>query len=202
VKFKKIGLFGGTFNPVHLGHLIIANIFLEEAGLDEVVFIPASVSPFKIENDEILDSEQRLKLIDLSINNNPNFSVSDYEITKGGISFTYETVKHFSEIYSDAALYWLIGGDQYKSFHKWKNYKKILENANLAVAFRQGSFLKADSDNINKHLSSPNNILFLNSPIIEISSSEIRERIKSGKSIKYLVSYEAEKYLLEKNLYR
>ncbi len=197
-KLKKTGLFGGTFNPIHLGHLIIAEYFREEAKLDEVIFLPASVSPFKSDKKDILPPDERLKLIEISIKNNPKFSVSDYEIKKGGISYTYQTVEHFRKEYPDNEIYWLIGGDQIIQFHKWKNYRCILENVNLAVAIRPNTFKESDKRQIEKKLKSEDKILWLNSPNIEISSSDIRERIRQNKSIKYLVLPECEQYIEQK----
>lgn len=195
---KKTGLFGGTFNPIHIGHLIIAEYFREEVKLDEVIFLPASVSPFKSDKKDILPAEERLKLIEISIKNNPKFSVSDCEIKKGGISYTYQTVEHFRKEYPDNEIYWLIGGDQIIQFHKWKNYRYILDNVNLAVAVRPNTFKESDKRQIENNLKPGNKILWLNSPNIEISSSDIRERIRQNKSIKYLLLPECEQYIEQK----
>lgn len=199
---KKTGLFGGTFNPIHLGHLIIAEYFREEAKLDEVIFLPASVSPFKSDKKDILPAEERLKLIKISIKNNPKFSVSDYEIKKGGISYTYQTVEHFRKEYPKNVLFWLTGGDQIIQFHKWMNYRYILENVNLAVAIRPNTFKESDKRQIENNLKPENKILWLNSPNIEISSSDIRERIRQNKSIKYLVLPGCEEYIHSNKLYQ
>lgn len=198
---KKICIFGGTFNPVHIGHLIIANHLINQLDIDEIIFLPTQVSPFKLDKNDIISPEHRYNLINLAIKNNKNFYVSDYEISIGGISYSYETVDHFSKIFPKEKLFWLIGGDQIINFHKWKNYQQILENINLVVAKRPGTFKDDEIEKIEKQLNPTKDIFWLDSPNLEISSTHIRDLVRSNKSIKYLVTPECEDYIIKHNLF-
>ena len=199
---KKTGLFGGTFNPIHLGHLIIAQHFVNEMNLDSCIFIPSSVSPFKTENKDILNLEDRIKLVDLAIEDNPHFSVSHYEAEKGGVSYSHETVEYFSALFPEDKLYLLIGGDQSKSFYKWKNYKSILSKVNLTIADRPETLSSHNRDEINKKLSTSGKIIWLDSPLIEISSTDIRNKIKDNIPVRYLLPQKCEDYIIKNDLYK
>ncbi|MCX7908067.1 MAG: nicotinate (nicotinamide) nucleotide adenylyltransferase [Ignavibacteria bacterium] len=193
-----IGIFGGTFNPIHLGHLIIANFFVSDFHLDFCYFVPNHISPFKIENDEIAPDEQRLEMISLAIKENPKFLVSTFEIEKKGISYSFETVLYFKSTFSQSKLYFLIGSDQIENFTFWKNWETILENAELVVAKRNYRKINIPT-NLEPYLKKIN---FLDNPIIEISSSLIRQLISKNKSIDYLVPNEVRKYIFDNDIYR
>lgn len=199
---KKIGLFGGTFNPIHLGHLIIAQHFVNELKLDYCIFIPTSVSPFKTEKKDILNLEDRIKLVEIAVEDNPKFAVTDHEAEKGGISYSFETVDHFRKKNPNDKLYWLIGGDQAKSFHKWKNYKSILTNVNLTIAGRPDTLSSQERGKINQRLSKLGDLTWLDSPLIEISSTDIRNKLKNNIPVKYLLPKKCEQYILKKDLYK
>lgn len=200
---KKIGIFGGSFNPMHIAHLIIAEHFVEQCFLENCFFVPTSVSPFKIEQHKTFESishTQRLDIIQLSISHNPKFRIDSFEIEKGGISYSIDTVKHFVKRFPNDEIFFLIGFDQAKSFQKWKEWQEILDLTQLVIANRPANGNEDELGEINDmlalHGKSP---IWLDNPLIEISSSEIRKRLRNGLSVKYLLIDKAEKYI---NAYR
>lgn len=190
----KIGILGGSFNPIHSAHIALAKYFLDEIDANKVIFVPCNISPFKT-SDEVADSKFRLEMVAIAIKNMPNFEVSDYEINRKGISYTYQTINHFSNIYTNNEICLLIGGDQAENFHKWKNWEQILDKANVYVALRKG--YKIPTYDFEKYKKA----VYLEMPFIDISASEIREQIKNNKTdIKFLDS-EVEKYIKDNKIY-
>ncbi len=195
---KKIGLFGGSFNPIHIGHLIVANFFVCEFGLDYCFFEPAFISPFKLHQQDLVSEQHRLKMISLAIKGNPKFKIDTYEIEKAGISYSFETILHFKAKFPNSSIFFLIGSDQIDKFTQWKNWKIILENSFLVVA-------KRVFKPINKNfvpLEYEEKIYFLDNPIIGISSTQIREFITRDIPIDYLVPKEVKKYINDNELYK
>jgi len=133
---EKIGIYGGTFDPIHLGHLIIAQCFVEQFSLDKCYFVPAKISPFKIEQNLTFSDAERIKMIELSIKENPNFAIDTYEIENTDISYTINTIRYFRSKYPLSELFLLIGYDQAINFDKWKNSELIKNLANIVVARR------------------------------------------------------------------
>ena len=198
----KIGIMGGTFNPIHHGHLILSEYIRTEAGLDKIVFIPTGLPPHKV-GEEILEGRIRLEMVQLAIRNNPYFTWSDMEIRRKKTSYTIDTIGELKRLYDKAQLYLIIGADNLLSIHTWKDYKRVLEEVNIIVANRLGSkrlLVVEEIERLNNSLGV--NIKNINSPIIEISSTEIRERVRQNKSIKYLVPELVEDYILRNNLYK
>ncbi len=193
---KNIILFGGTFDPVHLGHLILAQEAQNFLSAEKVFFIPCFRSPFKI-GQEITHWKHRMKMLTLAIKNNSNFSISDYEIKNKKISYTYNTVEYFSKKYRKYKIYFLMGLDSLLEFKLWKNWDKILENVTIIVGDRLVNKMKRINTLIKMK-----KIILLNSIKIEISSKEIRNRIKHGMSIKYLVPLDVERYIYRFRIYR
>lgn len=195
---KKIGIFGGSFNPIHIGHLIIANFFAWEFELDYCFFVPNFISPFKLEQQELNSVQHRFKMISLAIKGNPKFKIDDYEIQKGGISYSFETILHFKDKFPNSTLFFLIGSDQTDKFTQWKNWETILENSYLVVARRD---LRRNIKNFlpRKFLGKIN---YLNNPIIEISSTRIREFISNNIPIDYLVPKVVQNYIYKNKLYK
>lgn len=187
----KVALYGGTFDPIHYGHLITAGYVFAARKPDLILFVPANVSPFKhgIKSASALD---RLNMAKIAISPNQFFSVTDYEIKKGGTSYTIDTVKHFLTIYDSLEI--IIGYDNYINFTKWREYEEILKICNVIVLNRRGY------KNNNKGIEHPN-FVFLDSPSIKISSSTIREKVIAGESIFDLVTPEVEEYILKNRLY-
>ena len=192
----KTCLFGGTFDPPHFGHLIVAQTIFEAEHFDKIVFIPAYMPPHK-KGQKISSLELRLEMLKIATKDNPNFEISDIEIKRGGISYSLETVRDYKEQteLSRDELFYLIGSDSLKQFHAWQNPKSILKECQLIVAIRPG-FRPSDI---------PNWILakvqFANIPRIEISSSQIRARWIEDKTIRYMVTQPVWKFINENNIY-
>jgi nicotinate-nucleotide adenylyltransferase len=189
----KVGILGGTFNPVHLGHLITAQAVKEIRNLDKIIFIPAYISPHK--TDKISESTlHRLKMLQLAIEEIPCFEFSDIELKAKSISYTVKTLEEFKKKYDN--LEFIIGYDNIINFHTWKNPDRIVELADLVVLRRKTNDEKIEKD---KYYKAAN---FVKTPVIEISSSEIRNRIKEGKAIDFLVPKKVKEYINTFNLYK
>ena len=192
----KTCLFGGTFDPPHFGHLIVAQTIFEAEHFDKIVFIPAHTPPHK-KGKKISSLELRLEMLKIAIKDNPNFEISDIEIKRGGVSYSLETVRDYKEQtkLSRDELFYLIGSDSLKKFHACENPEAILKECQLIVAIRPG-FRPSDI---------PNWILakvqFANIPRIEISSSQIRTRWIEDKTIRYMVTQPVWKFINENNIY-
>ncbi|MEE2876988.1 MAG: nicotinate-nucleotide adenylyltransferase [Candidatus Neomarinimicrobiota bacterium] len=191
----KLCLFGGTFDPPHIGHLVIAETIQESERFDKVVFIPASIPPHK--EEDISPIEDRLEMLRLALMDNDHFDVSDIEIERGGVSYTVETIEDAKARFGIDAedLYVLIGSDSLLGFHHWKQYESILHECRVIVAQRPG-FRPSRIDP--KILS---RIQFANIPQIEVSSSQIRRRIRNGSTIRYLVPSPVMNYIQDQGLY-
>lgn len=188
----KIGVFGGSFNPIHIGHLIMAELFRENFKLDKVLFVPASVSPFKQSSDGFLDDRSRLKLIELSIEDNADFVVETYELESGGVSFTCDTLSYLKEKYSNSKFVLLIGKDQALRFAEWKNTEHILSIAHIAIVNRDDELKQSEIEQIDSIFSALNgSYSFIDNPRIDINSTMIRHRLQNGNSIRYLVPEKA-----------
>lgn len=184
----KILVFGGTYDPIHIGHLLSAESLCEILEPDLVLFVPSSVSPHK--NSVQTSFEIRFRMLELALESFPKFQPSNIEQTLGGISYTYRTLEKLHEDYPKAKLFWAIGEDNAKSFDKWKNPDKILELAEVIVMSRSNSS-KSQNENLK----------FYKTRLVDVSSTEIRERISKGKSIRFLVPEKVEKFIQQKGLY-
>ena len=194
-----IGLFGGSFDPVHMGHVKLIRAAHKTLGLDRTVILPAACSPFK--SGSFSTDADRIALCRLSF---PKYcTVSDYEIAKGGKSYTVETVRHFRAQYPDARLFLIIGADQLQIFHRWHRFEEILSMATLCAAARTDGEARAQLEACaDENLRAYGEVWVMDFDPIPISSTEIRRRVAAGESIRGLVSSAAEKYILEKGLYR
>ena len=192
----RIGIFGGTFNPVHYGHLINAQAVLEDFNLQAILFLP-SKSPVHKELDGNSNHEERLEMLALAINDNKSFDVSRIEIDRDSPSYTITTIQHLQKEFQGAEFFLIIGVDSYNEFHTWKDFRKIIKLVSLIVMKRPGS--KPDNKEI---LDIANEVHFAGNPTIDISSSRIREYIRDGRSIKYLVPSRVEEYIYQNGLYR
>ena len=192
----KTCLFGGTFDPPHFGHLIVAQTIFEAEHFDKIVFVPAHIPPHKKER-KISSVALRLEMLKIATMDNPNFEISDIELKRGGISYSLETIHTYKEQtgLDREDLYYLIGSDSLKQFQTWQNPKAILKECQLIVAIRPG-FRPSDI---------PNWILakvqFANIPRIEISSTQIRARWVEDKTIRYMVTQPVWTYINKHNLY-
>jgi nicotinate-nucleotide adenylyltransferase len=190
---EHIGIIGGSFDPIHIGHLITAQSVLEKRKLDKIIFIPCYVSPHKLQN-KTTEANYRMEMVKLAIESNPNFTVSDFEIKMNKVSYTVETLEHFSEIYDN--IDFIIGYDNLINFNQWKNPDKIVELANLVVLKRN---FVAPSYSFHSYFAKA---IFVDTPIVEISSTEIRERIVKRLPVNYFLTKEVNEYIIEHGLYK
>ncbi len=187
-----IGLFFGSFNPIHNGHLIIANMVLQKTNLKQIWFVVSPQSPFKTTNN-LLKEHDRLFLVKLAIENNPNFRASDIEFTLPKPSYTIDTLTHLKEKYPKHQFSIIMGGDNITSFHKWKNADIILRDYSIYVYNRNSE--------TNPYLGNKN-IHFLQFPLLDISATFIRDTIKEGLSVQYFLPDNVWEYILQNNYYK
>ena len=192
----KTCIFGGTFDPPHIGHLLIAQTVFESENFERLIFVPANISPAK-KNGDSSSPNERSKMLEIALINNPNFEISDLEIKREGISYTIDTIREFvDDLKLDKEdLFFLMGSDTLKSFHTWKDPEEILNLCNIIVATRPGF---TPSDIPQWVLDS---VRFANIPRFEVSSTNIRRRWREGKTIRYMVTKEVWEYIDEKDLY-
>lgn len=191
---------GGTFDPIHNGHLIIAENSRIEFKLDEIIFIPAGKPAHKI-GREIESNRARYDMVLLAIESNPYFSLSSIELERQGTSYTIETIKSLKKVNKDADYYFIIGEDSLYQLHKWKDYKELLGLCKFIVAKRPGLDNRFEERLEELNGLANNSIYPLAAPQVDISSSNIRERLGENKSIKYLLPEPVEKYIKEHGLY-
>ena len=192
----KTCIFGGTFDPPHIGHLLVAQTVFESEHFERLIFVPANISPTKKDEDSS-SPKTRLEMLEMSLINNTNFEISDIEIKREGVSYTVDTLEEFvnSLNLDKKDLFFLMGSDTLRSFHTWKDPEKIMELCNIIVAIRPGF---APSDIPQWVL---DNVRFANIPRFEVSSTNIRRRWREGKTIRYMVPKEVWEYINEKELY-
>ena len=202
-KFKRAAVFGGTFDPIHYGHLVAANEVMHSFDTDGVIFIPAGLPSHK-DSSCVTGSEKRFEMTKLAISSNPDFYVSRMEIEREGPSYTIDTVSRLKSLFSPGCgIYFIAGADSVFQVFSWKNAAKLITMCSFIGVTRPGynkDELYTRIRNINENFES--NIHFLEIPALDISSSEIRERVKAGKSIKYLVPEKVEEYIYKEGLYR
>lgn len=197
----RIGILGGTFNPIHNGHLIIAESSRVNLNLDKVIFIPLGVAPHK-DNEKILDSKERLETVDLAIKSNSYFELSSMEIDRGGTTYTIDTIKALRLIYPDDDIYFIIGGDSLFHIENWKGFYELIELCNFAVLGRCKKGEEEFYRKVNELKSNYDiDLSVVKSPIVEISSTLIRNNLRANKSIKYLVPRIVEEYLINNKSY-
>ncbi len=189
----KIGLFFGSFNPIHVGHLILANGVLENSDLDSIWFVISPQNPLK-EKSSLLSEHNRYTLVDLAIKNNEKFKVCDIEFRLEKPSYTINTLNHLTEKYPNHEFSIIMGQDNIETIHKWKNYEAILKYYHIWVYPRINSKETSKIENTN--------VKYLDLPLLNISSSYIRKLIKENKSIQYLVNEEVYKFLESSNWYK
>lgn len=188
----RTGIFGGTFNPIHLGHLALANYLCEENWVDELWFLMTPQNPFKQEQT-LLDNHLRMKMVEAAIADYPRFKASDFEFTLPRPSYTVTTLQKLSETYPDREFVLIIGADNWAAFDKWKSPEEILRNHRILVYPRPGY-------EINPH-ELPAQVKAVNTPLLEISSTFIRESIASGKDIRYFLHPEVYRFIKQHQLY-
>jgi nicotinate-nucleotide adenylyltransferase len=202
----KIGIIGGSYNPPHIAHLIIADRFVEQMGLDYAYFVPAYRSPFKIADDAVdaSTSQQRLDMLNLATETNRKFDVDTFELDRAEVSYTIDTVNYFRKKFGESAeLHLLVGGDQAAAFTKWKDWQEIIPLVQLCIARRPYTISPDVERAIAFHLSTDTRSpVWIEAPILAVSSTEVRERVQAGQSIRYLVPESVEQYIYHNNLYQ
>lgn len=198
---RKIGIMGGTFDPIHYGHLLIAQSAADEFQLEQVVFIPTGRTPHKADI-EVTDGEQRCIMVQKAIADNRNFHLSKLEIKNEEISYTYRTLEKLTREYNDTHFYFIMGEDSLMDFESWRLPDKICELATILVALRDdtdGVRLFDQLELIKEKYQA--DIYPLHSPNYSVSSRDIRERLRNGQSIRYLVPESVGAYIARENLY-
>ena len=188
---KRIGIFGGTFDPIHNGHLALAQTALEKMSLDEIIFVPSYLPPHKSARN-VVAADDRLRMARLAIKNNPNFGISDFEVRRTGKSYSIETLRYFQKKLRNTKLFFILGEDAYKQLAKWKDIAQVLKIVEFIVVNRPG--YKQTAGKIKCHHAVM--------PGIDISSSYVRQRMRSGQEVRYWVPGPVAEYIKRKRLYQ
>lgn len=199
---KRVGILGGTFDPVHIGHLLLAELAADYLELDEVWMIPAGMSPDKSGTD-VLPGEERLYMTKLALRDNPRICCKDFEVRRGGCTYTYETMEELAERFPDTKFYFILGADCLFSLENWKHPDRLMESCALAASVRD-DITRADMKKKRLELLAEfgGEIRLLPTFRISLSSSEIRERVRAGQSIRYMVPEQVRLHILERGFYR
>lgn len=200
----KIGLYGGTFSPIHNGHLIVAEHVRSMCGLNKVIFIPSNIPPHK---EEYINPQYRYNMIGLAIENNPNFYISDVELKRGDVSYTVDTVRSYTNKF-DHDVRFIVGMDAFLELKTWYKYEELIRLCKFIVVNRSCDIFE-DIKRYNEFLCSfPNELIqyiqytkFQRIPTMDISSTYIRQKIKLGESVKYLIPDSVLKYIKNNKLY-
>jgi nicotinate-nucleotide adenylyltransferase len=212
---RRVGLFGGTFNPIHLGHLRGAEEIREAFGLDEVVFIPAALPPHKV-TEKIIKADHRLEMVELATQKNPHFSTSDVELKRSGKSYSIDTIRHFRQRYP-ISLFFILGRDAFVEIETWKEFQDLFSLCNFIVMTRPGSSKSSSPSFLPRSLISAFQydqeagawihfsgckLFFKEINFLDISSTKVRELIEKEASVRYLVPPDVEDYVRMHGLYR
>ncbi len=199
----KIGICGGTFDPVHTAHLAVAELVKSEYGLDKVLFIPSGMPPHK-DLKNVTEPGHRLKMVQCAVCSNPGFEAVSMEIERSGYTYTVDTLKELHSIYPKGTeFFYIIGADVVMDLLTWRNAREVFALTSFIAVMRPGF----SDDDFNSRLAELKenynaNINCMEIPLLDISSTYIRERVKEGKSIKYLVDHKVLEYIVENNLYK
>jgi len=197
----KVGIFGGSFDPVHIGHLILADQLKEVAGLDKVIFIPAYRSPFKM-GSRPADGKHRLEMLKLAVKKVPYFEISDIELKKEGPSYTVDTLEALRDIHPDWDIHFILGTDSFIELDTCRRGEDLLKNFAFVAGCRKGCDNSAAEEKLKEYREKYDaRVSFYDIPEIEISSSEIRNRLKDGKSVRYIVPKKVIQYIDDNRLY-
>lgn len=199
---RKIGIMGGTFDPIHTGHLVTAEAVRIEYGLEKVLFIPAANPPHK-QSSQVTPAMDRYMMTVMATSSNAHFYVSNIELERPGLSYTIDTLRTLIEQYGDKTeFYFITGADTVADLPTWNHVHQLLELAYFIAATRPGSICSLDDVINNFGAIGRKKIQRLATPELEISSTDIRERVRQGRSIKYIVPESVENYILKEGLYR
>lgn len=198
----KTAIFGGSFNPIHNGHLNIANAYCTALGLDRVFFVPACDPPLK-NNTNLESSDNRMAMVKLALKDKELFFSSDVEIVRGGTSYTVDTVRYFKNKFPKDELFLIVGSDQFLQFDKWKNYKEISNLAVICTASRDGIVGREDFLDYAKKIGISNVFIIDEKEydVFEVSSTQIRNELKNGKTVAGLLDNSVAEFIKSKGLY-
>lgn len=189
---KKIAIFSGSFNPIHIGHLALANYICEQNWVDELWFMVTPHNPLK-SIEYLLPDSDRLEMVKLAIHNYPRFKASDFEFNLPQPSYSINTLNKLREVYPDYEFFLVIGADNWAVFDKWKSADDIIHNYNLLIYPRPG--YKIDNEKL------PHQVHYINTPQLEVSSTFIRNSFKEGKDMRYFLHPAVYQYIIKKNLF-
>ncbi|MHC4404487.1 MAG: nicotinate-nucleotide adenylyltransferase [Planctomycetota bacterium] len=200
----RVGLFGGSFDPVHFGHLLLAECCREQCDLDWVWFLPAAVPPHKVDRD-LSSAEARIEMLELALAGHEAFAVDRYEVERGGVSFTVDTLRHFRSRWPENELFLLLGADMFNDLPNWREADEVCRLA-MPVVVRRAGFSEPEFDRLTG-IAPPEQLEAIRRhvvemPQIDLRSSEIRRRVAAGESIRYQVPRSVEKYVETRGLYR
>lgn len=199
----KIGIMGGTFDPIHNGHLMLGEYAYREYGLDKVWFMPNGNPPHKQRTKEMPDTRDRAMMVSLAIASVRAFRLEEYEMNRTGVSYSYQTLEHFKKVYPEHHFYFIIGADSLLSIEKWMYPERIFKTCTVLAAYRDEmnsrDVMEEEIDKLNEKYHS--DIRLLVTPLIHVASHELRERVQKGQSISEFVPKSVENYILSHNLY-
>jgi nicotinate-nucleotide adenylyltransferase len=201
-QLKSLGILGGTFDPIHYGHIIAAECARDALHLDRVIFIPSASPPHKA-LDEVLDSKHRFEMVKMAVEDNPNFEVSELELKRKGLSYTVDTIASYQQEFPGAKIFFIIGVDALLQINTWKDVDRLATLCNFVVVTRPGYQLSHEDEHLREIPAAVwEKILLVPIPGLHISSSDIRQRAAKGQTIKYLLPPAIEEYILKNDLYR
>ena len=199
----KIGIMGGTFDPIHRGHLMLGEYAFRQYGLDKIWFMPNGTPPHKDNSKIGSKPEVRMQMVRLAIEGYEEFELQTYEITNQEVNYSYKTMEHFNKIYPEAEFYFIIGADSLFAIERWVKPERLLKACVILAAYRDEKSTKDMEEQIS-YLNGKygSDIRLLNTPNVDISSSEIRNKIQRGETIQELVPKSVYQYIVENQLYK
>ncbi len=215
---EKIGLFGGTFNPIHSGHIKAAGVTQRIFAFNKILFIPSFIPPHK-ESESVVSPHHRLKMVEMAVEDTPGFIASPIEIEEKGTSYSILTLQKIRTIYRDAQFFFILGVDAFLEIDTWKNHERVLEQCKFVVISRKGYHLEdaksvldrkyaskmfdlSGMEKIKKHLVLSYKIFLLPFDALDVASTEIRERLRRNQSVAHMIPKPVANYIFENNLYQ
>lgn len=195
---RRIGIIGGTFDPIHNGHLIMAENAAQDLGLSSVIFAPAGTPPHK-SNESLTATEDRLAMVSLAIQDRDDFHLSRIDVDGVNVSYTWMLMERLSAAHPEAELWFILGGDSLVDFPNWKNPGAILDVSRLAAIDRPGFCSEQDHEELPAFMR--DRVDRVEAPLCDVSSTDIRERVRTGRSIRYLVPDRVRSFILQRALY-
>ncbi|GGF83860.1 nicotinate-nucleotide adenylyltransferase [Paenibacillus aceti] len=192
---RKVGIMGGAFDPIHLGHLLAAEAAREQYALDEVWFMPSHIPPHKSKSG--VSGQERLEMVAAAVRSHPDFRTLDVELKRGGVSYTIDTIRELKQLHPDLEFYFIIGADMVNYLPKWEGIEELVTMLRFIGLQRPGSFLELDL--LPSFIQDA--VLLADMPLVDISSSLIRKRRASGHSVRYMVTEEVYEYIVRSDLY-